>query len=245
MGIEKTPRNIFTKWRFVALTASSYPLLRKSRLFPPVLAAREYLKSFKRIDFSQFGENEVIDSLIPPKGVYLDIGSGRPVSGSNTFRLYKQGWHGVLADPIRANIVSSRLLRKRDFVFQCVVGTDSTNIFYELFPYEYSTLSQETAESLIKNGSASLIQQYPIRGILASTLFKKLPSKTFSFMNIDAEGFDYRVLTSLNLEENRPNLICIEEWSWSSSEKTEIRLLLEQYGYSFITRAGVSNFYSR
>lgn len=209
------------------------------------LAVKEYAKARKPGDFTQFGESEVIQGLVPSLGVYLDIGSGRPVSGSNTFGLYKLGWRGILADPLRANIVSSKLVRKRDIAIQCIVGSEATSTFFEMHPYEYSTLSVEIVDSLISGKKAIMLQAYKVKGLLASTLYNMLPSHSFSFVNIDAEGFDFEVLLSLDLKKNKPNLICIEEWDHSSHQKSRIRDLLELHEYRFVARTGVSNFYSR
>lgn len=206
---------------------------------------KEYLNSRSLRDFTQFGEREVIQGLVPSQGVYLDIGSGRPVSGSNTYGLYKLGWRGILADPLRANIVSSKIVRRHDKTIQCIVGSEETWTFFEMHPYEYSSLSVKIVDRLISEKKAIMLQQYLVKGLLASTLFNMLPSHSFSFVNIDAEGFDYEVLLSLNLKLNKPNLICIEEWDYSSGQKSRIRDLLELHEYRFVARTGVSNFYSR
>ena len=55
--------------------------------------------------FSQCAEDMIARSLIDTSaGRYVDIGSGHPVRGSNTYSLYRQGWSGLLVDPLRTNI---------------------------------------------------------------------------------------------------------------------------------------------
>ena len=39
----------------------------------------------------------------------------------------------------------------------------------------------------------------------------KLNIKHIDFLNIDVEGSDYKVISSLNLNDIRPKMICIEE----------------------------------
>ena len=108
--------------------------LRNSSIGPILLACKEKVRGLKGGDFSQFGEQGLISKLIPSTpGSYLDIGSGRPVSGSNTYRLYKLGWSGILVDPIRTNFLLSKTVRPRDKSFNSLVGPSGSTSFYEFF----------------------------------------------------------------------------------------------------------------
>ncbi len=212
-----------------------------------MLAFKEFLRGLRTIDFTQFGEQEIIASLVPEKrGLYLDIGAGRPVSGNNTFFLYKKGWSGVLVDPIKANTISSRLVRRRDTCINALVSTSKKFTFFEFFPYEFST----TRDSIAKQVSAEipfakLIGQYEVIGVSAASLFQKLPKSYFVFLNIDTEGSDYEVLISLDLAANKPDLICIEEWDFKASSFTKSGELLSRYGYTLVARVGLSSFYRK
>jgi len=67
-------------------------LLRNSLIGPALIAGKEKFRGLKGGDFSQYGEQSLISELVPSiPGSYLDIGSGRPVSGSNTYQLYRLG----------------------------------------------------------------------------------------------------------------------------------------------------------
>jgi Methyltransferase FkbM domain len=221
--------------------------LKKSFLFPYFLAIRELSRSFRKVDFTQFGEQEIIRQLIPQEsGTFLDIGAGRPISGNNTFFLYKKGWSGILVDPIRANCISSRLVRRRDLCINAIVGKTESTRFFEFFPYEYSTTSTQVAGKVPKEFDyVELISEYEIEGLSAASLFMKLPKNTFVFLNIDTEGSDYDVLESLDLRVNQPNLICIEEWDFESGSTTKVNELLFQHGYKLMARAGLSTFYMK
>jgi hypothetical protein len=156
------------------------------------------------------------------------------------------GWSGILVDPIKANSLSSRLIRPRDICINGLVGDFAKSKFFEFFPYEYSTISPEIASKIsFENPSVKLVAKYDVMGMSASELFQKLPKREFVFVNIDVEGIDLEVLRSLNLEINRPDLICIEEWEFESSRKTLVGKLLSQYGYNFIERVGLSSFYMK
>jgi hypothetical protein len=222
-------------------------LLRKSGVFPYLLAAKEYLSRWKRKDYSQFGEQNILSRLIPDTiGTYLDIGSGRPISGNNTFFLYRKGWDGILVDPIRANTKASAIVRPRDLCLQNFVGQVETLRFFEFFPYEFSTSNFDVAKRIqIEEPTIKLLATYCVSGVTASSIFSQLPRKNFVLVNIDAEGYDFQVLQSLNLEINKPDLICIEDWEYSTSLESNIHKYLSLYGYSFVERAGLSSIYKK
>jgi hypothetical protein len=244
-GGQEVDYSIFRKGTFALKRSNLHLALKKSFLFPYLLAIREFSRSFRNVDFTQFGEREVISQLIPEEsGTFLDIGAGRPISGNNTFFLYKKGWSGILVDPIRANCVSSRLVRSRDLCINAIVGKTERTRFFEFFPYEFSTTSSQVASKVSKEFDyVELISEYEIEGLTAASLFKKLPQNNFVFLNIDTEGSDYEVLESLDLRVNQPNLICIEEWDFESASTTKVGELLFQHGYKLIARAGLSSFY--
>jgi hypothetical protein len=221
--------------------------IRKSLFFPYLLAFKEYMRGRRSRDLSQFGEHEIISKLIPNSpGSYLDIGSGRPVSGSNTYALYKMGWSGILVDPIKVNIVSSKLIRSRDRCFNAIVGNVGKTTFYEFFPYQFSTTSLDVAKNvLMENEWVQFVRQYSVLGESAAYFYEKVPPRQFVFVNIDAEGFDFEVLLSLNLNVNRPNLICIEDWGFEKSGRSRISDLLLSHGYTLVDQSGPSFFYMK
>jgi len=230
------------------MIANAKGVLRNSPLGPILLACKEKIRGLKGGDFSQFGEQGLISKLIPSTpGSYLDIGSGRPVSGSNTYRLYQLGWSGIRVDPIRTNFLLSKIVCPRDKSFNSLVGPGGSTSFYEFFPYEYSTASKIEADKLAAKSPsvAKLLRTYKIDSVPASYFFKMLPKKDFVFLNVDTEGFDLQVLESLDLRENRPDFICVEEWEFMEAKPGPIRQFLANSGYEFVFRVGVSSFYKR
>lgn len=100
--------------------------------------------------FGQTEEDKLIIKYLPEtKGLYLDIGAGQPVCGSNTYHFYRKGWQGICVDPIVSNGRMLRLLRNRDSIIQALVSTSKgTMNFWEFVPYEYSTTIPSVAEKL-------------------------------------------------------------------------------------------------
>ena len=83
--------------------------IRTSGLGLIIILIKSYQISLKSNKYySQFGEDTILQKYLQEdKGFYLDIGSGDPVRGSNTFFLYKKGWSGILIDPLTRNMFSS------------------------------------------------------------------------------------------------------------------------------------------
>ena len=79
--------------------------------------------------FSQFGEDEIMEPYFSELGgIFIDIGAGRPVRGSNTYKLYLRGWNGICVDPIRANTRLFKALRPRDQVLNILIGPKNSVI---------------------------------------------------------------------------------------------------------------------
>ena len=82
-------------------------------------------------DYSQLGEERVLLNVLErmdPAAInrtYLDIGAFPPVHGSNTFRLYQMGWHGVVVDPNPAKIARFARIRADDIGLAKAVVPDA------------------------------------------------------------------------------------------------------------------------
>jgi len=183
--------------------------------------------------YSQLGEDLEIRKWLPEnQGFYIDIGSGFPISGSNSFYFYRLGWKGVAIDPILSNIMLHRLFRSKDKTNNCLVGeTTITKNFYHMRPYELSTTEKMIALDSLDRGISKLISIKSIKSIKISDLNIKLNPLEPSFLSIDCEGSDLEVLKGNNFELTRPRVICVEEWSEheNSPENIQNYLLSKQY----------------
>lgn len=195
-----------------------------------------------RESFSQVGEDILLEQYFPEKfGHYLDIGAGRPVIGSNTYKLYRSGWVGVTVDPIRLNSILHKLFRSRDRFWLALCGSENEVAveLFEFFPYEYTTTNSEIAEHLVKTGTAKLVDLtsvvcFPVTN-LATSMHPALPT----LVCIDAEGSDFKILRSIDFKKILPRVICIESLN-SDSEPLEIEEFLRSFGYLLSATAGHS-----
>lgn len=200
-----------------------------------------------RESYSQFGEDAVLQSILPDEcGFYIDIGSGHPVIGSNTYSLYRLGWSGILVDPIPRNVELSRKLRGRDDVIQAAVGTPKLQsvIFYEFDPYHYSTTSLERAEE-VKSAGHQIISTYAINTLELKEIIQDHSLIGPSLMSVDVEGNELDVFRSNDWEVFSPDFILVEDFGKPWIEKTAVQEFLESKQYELHSICGFSSIYVR
>lgn len=213
------------------------PLRKKSNDFISWRRTQRNLAAIKATEsYGQFGEDAVLQSLLPERiGSYVDIGSGHPIVGSNTFALYRKGWSGILIDPVKSNIELSRNVRPRDESIHAAIGvsnshpTDSID-FIEFETYQYSTTNESRAQHVLSLGhpikSRYSVELHPLSKILSS---RKLNEPVV--LSIDVEGEEMSVLRSNDWHEFSPDFILIEDLEPPLGQSTEVSRFLEAKGY--------------
>lgn len=187
--------------------------------------------------YSQNNEDSILLEYFPErKGTYIDIGSGNPKYLSNTYAFYKRGWDGYLFDPIKSNILASKIFRSRDVIKRNFVGTEHTEqMFFQLEPSYFSTSEPLVVEYWIAQG-AQLVRQYKTETISIKSLnFICRPSDPV-FFSIDTEGSELEVLKSIDFERQLPRAIVLETWdSDKVSNVSECTKILIKNGYGKIS----------
>ena len=193
--------------------------------------------------YSQFWEDRLIArNLSTEIGSYVDIGAGAPIWGSNTYLFYKKGWAGVTVDPVAFNMKMQKLFRPRDRRYESVVSSSSEIVeFYQLSPWELSTLDSAIARERISNGSV-LIKKHSIKPISLDRIYRENPIKRPAILSIDVEGAEFEVLKSNNWETNKPDIICIEELK-NPLDTSEVKEFLSLQDYELGAYNGVSSIY--
>jgi len=232
---------------FKVLPTKTQFKIRSSILGQIIILIKSYKLSLKSNKFySQFGEDTILQKYLQEnKGFYLDIGSGDPVRGSNTFFLYKKGWSGILIDPLTRNIFSSKIIRRKDKIIQGLVGAINKNYpFFEMYPYEYSTTDNEIVKDLIDKGRAKLVKKVQLNTFSVSELKLNINLDEPSLLNVDCEGLDLEVLKTIDLKTIKFRVICVEDFDFDPvSKSSEINQYLAVNGYEIVDRAGPSSIY--
>lgn len=217
---------------------------------PPLTRALERLRRIRnaarqrafRKSYSQFGEDLYCLQFLPEaQGHYLDIGSGHPVRGSNTFLLYQRGWSGILVDPIQryANIASRR--RRRDSFLRGILGLDAEEgSFYEFTPSEISTVSRQHAVDLIARHCGRLLRVDPMGNLTWSDLNLTIEPEEPFLLSIDVETAEMSVLKSLDFTSFQPRVICIEDSEGAMLPTTSVQNHLSEIGYLWAGAVGPS-----
>jgi FkbM family methyltransferase len=187
-----------------------------NRLLEPIRWIRKELFDVYGIkSYSQEGEDMILHRIFADKtsGFYVDVGAHHPRRFSNTYFFYKLGWCGINIEP---NPEAFRLFqsdRKRDINIQLGISNSKGQITYYLFDEPaLNTFDKEIVNSRLKN------TQYKLKSTsevdverLDQVLSNYLPDNTqIDFLSIDAEGFDFIVLTSNDWERYRPKYVLVE-----------------------------------
>src|SRR3989344_218058 len=184
--------------------------------------------------YAQFGEHAVLLELFKDKdnGRYVDVGAHHPHRYSNTYLLYKKGWHGVNIDPNPHTIALFNKARSSDKNICAGIGHAGTLTYYRFSDPAVNTFKKEEAEkwkkkSFLKFLGTTNIEAKPLSGLVGSPI---------DLLTIDAEGMDLEVLQSYDWKYY-PKVIVIEG--------DESKPFLVDKGYRLHTTCGASNIFVR
>lgn len=194
---------------------------KKMRPKIPALLAEQYAQS---------GEDLIVESLLfrliyfhtlnhknsfSLEGVtYLEIGANHPVSTSSTYLFYKKGARGILVEPNPELAKMLRSTRPSDRVLGVAcVDDDSTNV--TLHVSEASELSSMIMASPMrwsrqfKIDDSILVPAININD-LAELFWTEFAKDNHTFLSIDCEGMDLRIVSKLDLQKFPFDIIQIE-----------------------------------
>ena len=214
------------------------------RRFFPLFSIAISRGKYHRLTFSQFGEDVILLNLFGGNlGHYLDIGSGHPIRGSNTFSLYRMGWSGILIDPVSNNIDLASKQRPRDRCLRAICSSAGGELdFWEYLPSELSTTSPNRVQELKTSGHTP-IDRYSVQSITIKDLqILTTPMDPF-VLSIDVEGAEFDVLNGCDWESFLPAIVVLEQHSPPWLENTPSGRLLISKGYELSDYVGLSSVY--
>jgi hypothetical protein len=218
----------------------------------PILDFIRIIKNEKikqnNITFSQFKEDEKYSDFFNPneKGSYIDVGSWRPISGSNTFSLYKLGWAGIAIDPSKLNSFLFKIFRKRDRFIRAVASADTRRFLYQFNPSTFNTTDFSTYLMYTKDLRLKYIGKKEFKAIRLSDLDIEMLPENNTLMSIDCEGSDFDVLKSNNWNRITPKVVIVEIHDESLdkiSQKEAIFAYLNEVNYIYVYKLHVSYFF--
>lgn len=168
---------------------------------------------------SQAGEDRIIAYVLTMLGIaekdcsYLDLGANHSRAMSNTYQLYRSGARGVLVEANPALIPELKLYRNDDVVLNCCVGVDDSESidFYVLSGDGLSTPDKARAEeALAENPTLSIDRVVTVKAQTVNQILETYFDEAPRYLNIDLEGDDLAILSSIDWETYRPLIVSIE-----------------------------------
>lgn len=194
------------------------------------------LWGYSHTHYSQFGEDVVLGKIFANKntGVYVDIGAHHPKRYSNTYLLYKRGWHGTNVDPNPHTIALFNRARPHDRNVWCGVGNKKTATYYQFSDPAVNTFNKDEAEKWMHKdwltflGTTEVVI-HPLVDFMDSTV---------DLLTIDAEGMDLEILKTNNWNAYKPSVVVVE------AGDSSIPAFMESLGYALEAKLGKSLIYT-
>ena len=201
-----------------ATDKSTYGFAKASRLQRVrdlLPAASALLRASKSISFSQYGEDLLMAVTLFPRracGFYVDVGAYHPWRGSNTYKLYLRGWHGLTIEPRPEAAPIFRRWRPRDRHIVSGIARECFALEYHEFrDKKLNTFSPTLAAQQVAKGHP-LLSKRPIDcRPLQDVIDQHCRGTRIDLLSIDCEGLDYDVLRTVDFDRNRPVALLIED----------------------------------
>ena len=205
----------------------------------------------KRSSYSQFGEDRFIADFFKDKknGFYIDIGCFHPIMFSNTCLLFNNGWSGINIDLNQISIDLFNMIRPKDYNFCAAISNniEEKDLFFDHDLSPVNTIQKSFYDSANKDIAFKKLIKKKVVTTQFSDIAKKVTSLSkINFLNIDCEGHDYNILSSIDLNRYSPELICIETHEVDNKEKIQnnnIIKLLNNHQYRIFKRCGPSSLF--
>lgn len=177
------------------------------------------------------------------EGIYVDIGANHPYRFSNTWWAYQKGWRGINVEPDIKNYELLKALRGKDININCGISDqDGKMMYYEFEESALNTFCKEVAEC---QGSVKSMREVPVCKM--STIFEKYKMNEIDFMDIDVEGLEFQVLSSINWDSVSIKYILLEHRRANLAEvlQSSKYIFLSERGYEAIHKFGNTVIYER
>lgn len=189
------------------------------------------------------------DLLLSNQTAFLvQIGSNDGKTGDPLFPLLQKNkqWKALFVEPVPKSFqeLKNNYPDFQRFQFENVAINEGTSMnFYWVdeaakkaipdLPYWYNQLGSFSKEHILKelNGQlAPFIRTKKLQGMRLSALFKKHQVEKVDLLHIDTEGYDWNILSQLNLKEYQPTFILFEQNHLTQKEhQAAVQFLTDSY----------------
>ena len=206
--------------------------------------------------YSQYYEDYVLAYVLKnfDTGIYVDVGANNPNTCSVTKYFYLKGWRGINIEPNTKLYQEFLDIRKGDVNLNFGISDKNDELtFYKISDapksQEFSVSGLSTFDESIANNAVRDGYNVKEVSVPVFTLDKILETyskhEQITFVNIDVEGFEEKVLKGFNLKKYKPILLVIE----STYPRSELQnynkweYILKDSGYLFAMFDGLNRYY--
>ena len=200
--------------------------------------------------YSQFYEDYILGYVFKNQktGFYVDVGANDPDKSSVTKYFYLAGWRGINIEPIPELVEKLNQSRPED-TNKGVAISDRRGvlIFYKGLgdASGLSTLSPRIAASHRAKGFKFATVKIPVTTLNAVLDEHAKDKPEITFLNVDVEGFEKQVFSSIDFKRYHPRVIMAESTAPLSEVATHQvwESILTGNGYIFAMDDGLNRFY--
>lgn len=158
--------------------------------------------------FAQFGEDRLLWQLFGGKrdGFFIEVGANHPTLGSQTCFLERQGWRGILVEPLPQNCRLLREQRPGSRVFQLALAAPEQRGQATF----YVATEMDTLSGLRPDDERSYTKLEVEVRTLDDVLAECDPPR-IDLLSIDVEGTELEVLRGFSLERYQPAVLLLED----------------------------------
>jgi len=212
-----------------------------------------FLKSFFKKKPIRFYLSDIIEKKARniDNFFFIQIGAHDGVSDDLIHNLIiKYKWKGILIEPVK--YLFEKLVENynhcKGLIFENLAISDKNEYrnFYRLkrnndnLPVIYDMIGSFSREHVLKHKRIPNIEKYliceRIKCISFSELIKKHSIRKIDLLHIDAEGFDYEIIKTIDFDIIKPFMIFFENVHLNEKDKIECFGLLRSEGYKVVSK---------
>lgn len=181
---------------------------------------------------------------------FIQIGSNDGVTGDPIhFLIVKNKWKGILIEPIK--YLFNRLVKnyngQKGLIFENVAISrkKELKIFYRMkerknnIPWWYNQIGSFYKTNVLEHGDRiknirKFLIKEKVRCLSLNDILGKYKVKKLDLLHIDAEGYDYEIINSINFKEIVLGMILYEHKHLDTKNKGLCENFLLDKGYSLI-----------
>lgn len=196
--------------------------------------------------YSQEGEDLILETIFKKKnvkpGFYVDVGAYHPSQYSNTKLFYDRGWKGINIEPFSGYFIKFQQERPRDINLKIgIADSEDIGILTVFDQPAYNTFDQKHARHIADVRKAAVIvdeeevQLRPLRKVLDNNLRE---GTEITFLNIDTENYEVKVLISNDWDKYRPRFVLVEAFDTDQSRSpcSKVIKIMKKNNYAIIAQ---------